>query len=212
LASTCGLSGTATVVIPDPAVPSLNVRDKPKGSVLTTIPKGSQVNVVGGCGVRIAAGIVAQDTGGGQPLIPGWCAISSPLVGCVSEQFLVAGVVDAGQAAPAPAAGIVADQPQAAAATFTGSWNAEAQGASFSFALTQDGKSVFGSYSGSDGTSGQISGKLRGNVLRFTWQQTDGLTGAGKFALSGDGNSFRGSYTLGTNPDVVDGSWNGTRQ
>ena len=214
--STCGIpGGTATVVIPDPNIPTLNVREGPSGNsnILTTIPRDSQVNIVGGCGVKIAAGLVAQAPGGGPPPVSGWCAISQPVVGCVSEKFLVAGIVAAGQPAPAPAAGLVADKPQdVSGPTFTGTWVAEAQGASFTFNLTQDGKSVFGGYTGTDGSSGQINGKLKGNVLRFTWRQADNLKGAGKFALSGDGNSFSGSYTMGNNPDVADGSWNGTRR
>ncbi len=51
-------------------------------------------------------------------------------------------------------------------------------------------------------------------MLRFAWQQTNdgGLTGAGKFTLSADGNAFNGSYTLSNDPEVVEGSWNGRRQ
>jgi hypothetical protein len=212
-ASTCGLpGGTATVVIPDPKITDLNVRDKPKGEIIKRIPEGSQVNVVGGCGVQIAAGIVAQTPGtGGQP-IPGWCAISSPVIGCVFEDFLVAGIPAGGQVVLPPAAGIVAAQPQTAAApTFTGKWNAEAQGSGYKFNLTQIGDNVSGAYVGGDGSNGQITGTVTGNVLRFQWWQADGVRGMGKFALSGDGNSFAGSYTLGSDPDVAEGSWNGTR-
>ena len=61
--------------------------------------------MVGGCGVQIAAGIVAQQ-GGNQAPVPGWCGISAPMVGCVAEQFLVAGTpIDT-------SVGIVANQPQ----------------------------------------------------------------------------------------------------
>jgi hypothetical protein len=208
-ASTCGLSGTATVVIADPALKTLNVRDKPNGSILSKIPVNAQVNVVGGCGVQLSAGIVA--TAPAQAPVPGWCAISSPVIGCVSEQFLVAGIPAAGPVGEG-SAGLVATQPQSAAApTFTGTWSAEAQGSSYTFTLNQDGNTVTGNYSGTDGSNGQLNGKVSGNVLRFAWQQTDGLTGSGKFALSGDGNAFNGSYSLGNNPDVAEGSWNGTR-
>ena len=91
--SICGLpGGTATVVIPDPAVTQLNVRDKPNGTIQPVkIPEGTQVTVVGGCGVELAAGITAG-AGNAEPPVPGWCAISSPQIGCVSEQFLVAGI------------------------------------------------------------------------------------------------------------------------
>jgi hypothetical protein len=65
--STCGLpGGMATVVIADPSLKTLNVRDRPRGEVITTIPEGSQVEVLGGCGVRLAAGNVAQKQGSGQ--------------------------------------------------------------------------------------------------------------------------------------------------
>jgi hypothetical protein len=212
-ASTCGLpGGTATVVIADPAVTTLNVRDKPAGNILTQIAEGTQVNVVGGCGVQLAAGIVAG-SGNAQPPVPGWCAISSPQIGCVSEQFLVAGIPAGGQVTLPPAAGIVATQPQQqAAATFTGRWNAEAQGSPYTFNLTQTGDNVSGAYVGGDGSNGQITGTLTGNILRFQWWQADGVRGMGKFTLSGDGSSFTGSYTLGSNPDVAEGSWNGWRQ
>jgi hypothetical protein len=209
-ASTCGLSGTATVVIPDPTLTTLNVRDKPNGNILSKIPENAQVEVMGPCGVKLSAGIVAQKPG---QVIPGWCAISTPQVtGCVSEQFLVAGI-PAGGPLGAGSAGIVATEPQSAAApTFTGTWNAEAQGSGYTFMLNQDGNTVAGSYSGGDGSNGQLNGSVSGNVLRFAWRQTDGVSGAGKFTLSGDGNSFNGSYTLSSDPDVAEGSWNGTRQ
>ena len=218
-ASTCGLpGGTATVVIPNEGMTELNVRDKPEplgGVVMHKIAKGTQVTVAGGCGGRIAAGIVAGASNNDAP-IPGWCAISAPVIGCVSEQFLVAGVpVDTSvgiaanpqqPAAPEPAAVV------AVAPTFTGTWNASAQGSPYTFQLNQNGDAVTGSYTGGDDSQGQISGNVSGNVLRFSWWQTDGVSGAGKFTLSGNGNAFTGSYTLGSDPDVVEGSWNGTRR
>jgi hypothetical protein len=208
--SSCGVpGGTATVLVPDPNVTTLNVRDRPNGTILTQIPEGSQVNVVGGCGARIAAGIVAQKpgAGGGQPSVPGWCAISSPLVGCVSERFLIAGIPTGAQT---PAAGIVASRP-IAEGNFTGTWNAIAQESDYTMMHKHNSNSVDGSYTGGDGSSGRIKGTVQGNVLRFSWQQADGLGGMGKFALSKDANSFRGSFTLGNDPDVVDGSWDGRR-
>ena len=78
---------------------------------------------------------------------------------------------------------------------FTGTWSAEAQGSGYTFVLNQNGNTVSGNYSGGDGSNGQLNGSVSGNVLRFTWQQTDGVSGSGKFALSSDGNSFDGSYT-----------------
>ena len=159
--------------------------------------------------------MVAQTPGTGGQTIPGWCAISSPVIGCVFEDFLVAGIPAGGQVSLPPAAGIVATQPQTAAVaapTFTGLWNATAQGSPYTMTLDQNGNGVTGSYIGGDGSSGQINGTVSSNELRFSWQQADGLGGAGKYTLSADGDSFTGSFTLGNNPDVVEGSWNGTRR
>jgi hypothetical protein len=204
-ASTCGLSGTATIVIADPKLTTLNVRDKPNGpTILTTLPENAQVNVVGACGKQIAAGIVAGPTG---TVVPGWCAISAPVTGCVKEEFLVAGIPAAAPAGAPGAAGLVAAKP-----SFAGTWAAEAQGYNYTFTLNQAGGTVTGNYTGTDGSSGQLNGNVSGDVLRFGWRQADGVSGSGKFTLSADGSRFDGSYTLGNNPDVAEGSWNGRRQ
>jgi hypothetical protein len=210
--STCGAfqEGTATVVIPDPSVPVLNVRDN-RPATSSPIPRDSQVNVVGGCGVKIAAGSWRTAAAASRP---------SRLVrdlarwGCVrrSGSSWRASLPAGSPHRHRRPASSPTSRSRQAAPSFTGTWNADAQGASFTFNLTQDGKSVYGNYSGSDGSNGQIRGKLKGNVLRFNWQQTDNLSGAGKFVLSADGNAFSGSYTMGNNPDVADGAWNGTRQ
>ena len=68
-----------------------------------------------------------------------------------------------------------------------------------------------GNYAGADGSVGKITGKVSGNVLRFSWTQTHGNSGAGKFALADVGQSFACSYTLSNDPDQVDGTWNGSR-
>ena len=39
----------------------------------------------------------------------------------------------------------------------------------------------------------------------------DSELGTGRFVLSANGSSFTGSYNFGGNPDVSEGSWNGTR-
>ncbi len=308
-ASTCSLpSGVATVVIKDPKVTRLNVRDRPAGNIVGGVAEGTQVTVLGACGVNLQAGIVANPQGN-KPPVPGWCAIAEP-VGCVAEQFLVPGVVPTqqGEATPqntpgtqvvvtipqggnlarltsskggqatvltslpkgsdvnvlgcergwcriahpryptawlfqdflqfegpgagpapievtvntgggaatgggGPAAGLVATPaPGTAAASFTGNWYAVAQGSDYDMQLSQSGSAVTGNYRGADGSVGQIEGSVDGNVLRFRWRQIDGLSGAGKFALAKDGRAFSGSFTLGTDPDVAEGSWNGTRR
>jgi len=91
---------------------------------------------------------------------------------------------------------------------FTGSWSATTDDSTdYDLTLAQDGKSVTGDYTGSDGTSGTIKGTLKGKVLTFNWKQTDGTKGKGKFTLSGNGGSFKGSYSY----DGGSGSWDGSR-
>lgn len=92
--------GPATVRIDNPDVEGLNVRDKPNGQVLTILPAGTRVEVVGGCGSRRGAGFAANKPGqGSQGGALGWCAIAEPLVGCVADRFLAAGKPAAGFAA-----------------------------------------------------------------------------------------------------------------
>jgi hypothetical protein len=56
-----------------------------------------------------------------------------------------------------------------------------------------------------------IRGRLKDNVLRFYWNE-DGGSGAGRFTLSADGNSFQGTLSGNGNPDDTSGgTWNGTR-
>lgn len=97
--SPCRISGgSATVRIDNPDVEGLNVRDRPNGQVLTILPSGTRVEVVGGCGSRRGAGFSANKPGqqGGQL---GWCAIAEPLIGCVADRYLVAGKPAVGFAA-----------------------------------------------------------------------------------------------------------------
>ena len=96
-------------------------------------------------------------------------------------------------------------------ATFTGNWSVASEDAAYKMSMTQTGNAVSGSYRGNDGSQGSFSGTVQGNVLRFKWTQTDGFAGTGKFTLASDGNTFDGSYNFGTNPDVVEGQWGGSR-
>ena len=190
------------MTIPDPALDKLNVRESPGGKVIGTVPRGGTVNVIGKCGPKIAAGI-AKPTGNGGGGTPGWCQIDDPMTGCVSANFLVAGANPA-----AGAAGLVAKKSKA---DFGGDWNTTVDGVPHTVTLTQQGQAVSGDYVGTDGTTGTLNGTLKGNVLRFSWIQGDGLTGVGKFVMSGDGGSFQGSFSLSGNPDQADGSWNSVR-
>jgi hypothetical protein len=115
---------------------------------------------------------------------------------------------DPGFAKPTPNRG----EPAATAASFSGSWAANADKVRYAITLSQSGNGVVGNYQGTDGSVGTISGKLNGNVLRFAWVQKDGNRGTGKFVLSDNGQSFDGSYNFGNNPDAVEGRWSGTRQ
>ncbi|MGT2466415.1 hypothetical protein ACVOMV_17405 [Mesorhizobium atlanticum] len=132
--------------------------------------------------------------------------------GCVSARFLKFGGGAAGFAKSA--AGFAKSKGTKASATadFGGSWSANADNVAYDLSLQQNGNGVSGRYQGNDGSVGQIAGKVAGNVLRFSWVQQDGTRGSGKFVLSGDGQSFAGSYNFGNNPDAVESTWNGTRQ
>jgi hypothetical protein len=209
--SSCG-GGTATVVINQPGLDKLNVRNAPDGQVTGTVPEGGTVSVTGPCGESGAAGIIANKQGGGDG---GWCRISAPVSGCVSARFLKFGSGAAGFAKSA--AGFAKSQPKTQetapmGASFTGRWAANADNVAYSLFLKQKGNSVSGNYQGTDGSAGTINGNMQANVLRFSWMQKDGTRGSGKFALAGDGQSFQGSYNFGNNPDAVEGRWNGTRQ
>ncbi|WFP65741.1 MULTISPECIES: hypothetical protein [unclassified Mesorhizobium] len=216
---TCGSgNAVATVVINQPGLDKLNVRSGPGGQVIGTVAEGDTVSVIGPCGaISGAAGITKRKTqqGGGGGGAGGWCQISAPVHGCVSAQFLAFGGGDVGQ--PGGAAGIVRSKGKhqasaSATASFGGSWSAIADNVAYSLSLKQKGNSVSGNYQGSDGSAGTISGKMNGNLLRFSWVQRDGTKGSGKFMLADDGRSFDGSYSFGSNPDAVEGSWSGTRQ
>ena len=98
-----------------------------------------------------------------------------------------------------------------AAPDFAGDWFSFVEGVAHYITLNQQGGAVKGTYQADDGSAGRIAGNISGNVLRFAWSQADGIAGSGKFTLSGDGQSFKGSYNFGNNPDEVEGSWNGSR-
>ncbi len=221
----CGPPGGAAVVtIADPNLTKLNVRVKPGGKVVGTIPEGQTVRIVGECGSEPAAGLaktLGKPSGGlgkspgqlpqpgpGTGGTPGWCQIDAPVNGCVSAQFLTFG----GSGGAAGLAKQPLGKPSSGAATgFAGSWDAEADGVTYRITFAQKGSSVNGRYSGADGSAGSISGRMKGRVLRFSWKQADGQRGSGQFTLSADGQSFAGNYSLANNPNAG-GAWNGTRR
>ena len=170
----CGGPGaTATVVIPEPNLHKLNVRTKPGGNVLGTVPEGEQVTVVGPCGSEAAAGFAKSN----KPLggMAGWCQLDTPVAGCVMAKYLdFSGGGGGDDAGAAPAAGFAKTQPKTEApapmgVSFSGRWAANAEDVSYTLSLKQKGNGVSGSFKGSDGSVGTLNGKLQGNVLRFSW-------------------------------------------
>jgi hypothetical protein len=91
-----------------------------------------------------------------------------------------------------------------AAPDFTGTWSTS-WGA---VVLKQDEDKVTGTYGGP--TPGRISGVVKENVLYFNWAGNGGGKGRGTFRLSQDGNSFKGTWGMGTS-NSGGGTWNGTR-
>lgn len=193
--------GSATIVISDPNLDKLNVRESPGGRVIATLPNGGRVSIVGECGAENAAGVAVPSGQGGTS---GWCQIDQPVTGCVRSRFLVAEGGAAGVVQP-PA-------PAKAPAGFAGEWDTVAGGVPHSVTISQTGGKVTGTYAASDGSQGQISGSVKAGVLRFSWVQSDGNNGTGKFTLSEDGDSFTGSFSLSENPGEIAGEWTGSRR
>lgn len=89
---------TATVVIPEPHLKTLNIRTEPGGTIIGKVKEGRQVTLIGPCGDKAAAGFAKKKTSKSKEV---WCAISKPLAGCVNARYLE---LDEGGAA-----GLVAD-------------------------------------------------------------------------------------------------------
>jgi hypothetical protein len=224
-------AGVATVSTASVGEDVLNVRATPSASaeVVTQVPDGSEVNVVGAClsGAGFAKGKTLKPKGEGGKAKPGkaaqasagWCRIDEPAQGCVKAEFLAFGDAPKGMGGAGLARtlkpkdeGGDAKKKSNQQPTFAGNWSVSGDDdVTYSMSMKQNGSSVSGSYKGGDGSKGTFKGKLKGNVLRFTWKQADGYSGSGKFALADDGSSFDGSYNFGSNADEVEGSWNGTR-
>ena len=71
--------------------------------------------------------------------------------------------------------------------------------------LRQKEKKVEGEYYGK---LGQLSGRVTGNILDFTWRE-GGAPGTGRFMLCSDGKSFAGGWGTGQDPMTI--PWSGTR-
>ena len=197
----------ATVVIPDPNVHALNVRGAPGGKVLGTVREGDSVSVVGECASAPAAGLGKAQPGTPAPAT-GWCQIDAPMQGWVSAKYLAFGAAALAAAQP----GSKAVPPPPAPIGFAGAWKAQTDdGTPYEITLTLHGNAITGRYQGGDGSVGQLGGSVKGAVFSFSWKQTDGQSGFGRFQLSQDGQSFQGSYSMRATPKKVAGTWNGVR-
>lgn len=224
-------AGSATVSTASVGETMLNVRATPSTSakVVRQVRDGSEVNVVGACttgaGFAKAKTLKPKEAGGKAQPEPatqasgGWCRIDAPAQGCVKAEFLsfddAAGAGGAGLARAKtlkPQGGGDGGGAKAKAPTFAGKWSVVGDDeVDYAMTMTQKGSDVSGRFTGGDGSKGSFNGKVKGKVLRFSWKQTDGYSGSGKFTLAEDGSSFDGSYNFGRNADEVEGSWNGTR-
>ena len=61
---------------------------------------------------------------------------------------------------------------------------------------------------------GKIQGTVTGNVLTFTWKQTNDRAGTGEFVMSPGNRSFSGTwkYTEPAASAGKGGSWNGSKE
>jgi hypothetical protein len=141
----------------------------------------------------------------------------------------------------APDLGSTQDRLRGNSSGFTGTWKTvTGKGKQIVITLEQDRHNMVTGYYGINGLTGSykplegsmnglvkvswrvepvlqsassITGKVTGNVLRFTWSQDDRRHGAGRFTLSSDGETFEGTFSMTDNPDNTSGgTWNGTRQ
>lgn len=82
--------------------------------------------------------------------------------------------------------------------------------------LKHKGANVTGSYSypaaGGTTANGTLTGTLKGTVVTFTWQQTQGSQkagGTGKFTFAANGKSFKGTWK---DSKGKTGEWSGTKK
>lgn len=83
-------------------------------------------------------------------------------------------------------------------------------------ALKHKGATVTGTYSypgaGGVDAKGSLNGTLKGMVVTFTWQQTQGAQkagGSGKFTFAANGKSFKGTWK---DSKGKTGEWSGTKK
>lgn len=103
-------------------------------------------------------------------------------------------------------------------ADFGGVWESKTdKNWTYTLDLEQDGNEVEGTYVSQDGSTGEITGTVKGRVLRFEWDHENGrFTGTGQFKISSDGETFSGVYdtdeTAKLAPEFLQGTWSGKRK
>jgi hypothetical protein len=99
--------------------------------------------------------------------------------------------------------------------SFAGDWLTTSSGGDFRMSLIHDGNRVTGTFASVNGSSrGTVAGTIfDGTVLLFKWTQDGGKwKGSGKFVLSEDRRSFRGTFSNSDDPhDTSAGAWNGRK-
>ena len=83
----------AVVSIPEPDLIELNIRKKPGGKVIGTVPEGENVTLAAPCGPNKAAGFAANK---GKKASSEWCEIKAPQKGFVMAKYLKFGGGNAG--------------------------------------------------------------------------------------------------------------------
>ena len=198
----------ATIVVPDPNVHALNVRNRPNGTILTALPEGPGV---GGGRLWLAAGGRACQGAGrwhGDPrLVPDRCPAGRLGVGEIP------GVWRRRDCRTSTV------RPTGRSATTTGDndLRRRVERAHRRWHALHDRARPERQYghrqlSGRRRQPGPIVGSVDGKQLSFAWNQADGLAGFGRFALSADGHTFQGSYSMRETPQKIEGSWNGSRR
>lgn len=157
-----------------------------------------------------------------------WCLIANANPhATVSRKFLDFDFATAQQAPPQqkpPAVQVppVAKQPPqdetppAKVADFSGEWHViSSKGWAFHMTFSQAGDSITGTFVDQAGLTGRLKGAVSGSVYAYTWDEEGGYTGRGGFTMSPDGGRIDGDYNVdphaGTPPDLLVGTWSGTR-
>ena len=137
-------------------------------------------------------------------------SVRDPLIRSSSEAEIIASVTQKLEKDTA-----VQPDVSVAGPSFAGAWDTVTSGGgSYRMLLQQSGGQVSGSYEPSSGTIAGTSiarAADGGSVITFTWTERAGSSGAGRFVLAADGQSFTGSWSASADPNMISGTWSGTR-